>query len=70
MANDIGGYEMSKRYSHEEKEHIIRDYKASGLTSDKFCQEIGICKSTLFKWIKRSKKSNKSKNNQLIFLNT
>ena len=50
---------MSKKRTKEEKEKIIADYKASGLSITKWCNANGIALSTLSGWI-NGKKTNTS----------
>ena len=50
---------MSKKRTKEEREKIIADYKASGLSMTKWCNANGIALSTLTGWI-NGKKTNTS----------
>lgn len=52
---------MSTRKTKEEKERLIADYKASGLSMGKWCSAHNIAVSTFSGWInKRKKKISKS----------
>ena len=42
---------MSTRKTKEEKERLIADYKASGLSMTKWCKANGIAVSSLAGWI-------------------
>ena len=39
-----------KRYTEEERANYCAAFKGSGLSAELFCKEIGIAKSTLYKW--------------------
>lgn len=41
-----------KWYSADEKMDIIQNYLATNKNAKAFCQETGVCKSTLYKWLK------------------
>lgn len=44
--------EQHKWYSADEKMDIVQNYLATNKNVKTFCQETGVCKSTLYKWLK------------------
>ena len=53
---------MISRYTKEEREQAVREFKASGLSGNKFCEERGICRTTFSGWVNGYKKSSKNTN--------
>ena len=51
---------MALRYSQAQWEEMIAEYKASGISAEKWCSKKGITKSVLYKWMSRISKTKAS----------
>src|SRR5260370_24136128 len=48
------GVRMRKRRGAAEVEHLLAEFKSSGMPASEFCQRKGLCRSTLYRYLSLS----------------